>query len=96
MAMAWFTGGGMNWCWYMQANVNEQDDTIEIMLHDRLHNQRNAIQQAKIDPECVGSFYMKEDGDRVVQSAMITKKGITKEYKVSNPKNVFNYGRFDA
>lgn len=84
-----YTAGGINWTWYIDANLNE-DGTATIHRFWRLHNS-DPNQGAFDHPEdmrIAGSAELLEDKQRNVHSLAV-RGGLT--YKVRNPKHVFDY-----
>ena len=76
----------INWTWYLGYEEVDFDGTIKILLHDRLHLDDDG------HPPTTDAFTLIEDGtgDRVVIEAVINGK----TFKVTNPKNIFSYDRF--
>ena len=80
---AMYSGGGINWTWYADIETYA-DETAEIWLHDRLHNERD------VHPEAAGTFRMQEDKTRTVEAIWLDGK----LYPVRNKQHVFAYPKF--
>ena len=88
--MKTYGSGGINWAWYLEAEI--MGDEVKILRHYRLHYDRDD------HPSTVGAFQLIEEkreafsvAPRLVVGVELGEGGMWKKYKVSNPKGPFDY-----
>jgi hypothetical protein len=83
--------GGINSSWYIVAEIDDVKLEATILVHDRLHNERDAGLHPKTDGS--GRIIESEDNKRNAVALTITRDGLERTYNIVNPKHVFAYGR---
>ncbi len=83
--------GGINWCWFTEFVVNEDDNTVTIIRTYRLHKgeiwpERNV--DAPSHPVYHSSGIWKELEDRTAVEYYVPDRGWM---KIANPKYIFDY-----
>ena len=79
---------GMNWTWYLGVtDINHENKTVTIMLHDRLHNGGDG------HPVTIGHAREIENKAREIV-AIQGIGGNGAKYTVNNPKHTFEYAHF--
>ena len=81
-----FALGGINWCWYLQADIDSINLTARILVHTRFHNERDNHPMIVSPRRCK----VIEDEKRNI----ITLKIDDVSYRVTNVSNVFSYNDF--
>jgi hypothetical protein len=78
---------GINWMWYLEVEVDEDEKEVTILNHYRVHKGDSG------HPECVGRYSLKENDQRTVTGVYLEKNGSDARllYGVTNPKHVFDY-----
>lgn len=75
----------LDYRWYFGFKMHD-DGTITVIIHDRI------LLTANGHPATTGECKAIEGPGRILQSLIIKDK----EYKVNNPKNIFQYAAFDG
>lgn len=72
---------GINWTWYLEADTNEDERTINIKRLWRLHNY-----SCDNHPSSDEAFYIIEDKQRIVQAIRLNG---AREYRLVNPISIY-------
>jgi hypothetical protein len=91
----WFEKQVINVTWFARVHLNK-DGTIDVMLHDSLHNHRQRDRFPKV---IQGTFRMLEGPGRIVDAIELDSwrpgDRNKRTYTVRNPMHVFSYPKFD-
>jgi len=83
--MDYLACGGMNWTWYIGVtDIDHENKTVTIMLHDRLHNGGDG------HPVTIGYAREMENKERKIIAVNFN----SAMYTVNNPKHTFQYAHF--